>query len=268
MISFPKIVAIINTTPDSFSDGGKFTDTQFAVEFALKAFSDGVDIVDIGGESTRPGANAISPSEELHRVMPVIEGIRKHNSNAVISVDTTKAEVAQAALKAGANIINDISGGTFDDDMFSIVSKFSAKMILMHTPGPPEIMQSMAKYGNAVKEVAEFLQNQVSKAESYGINHFIIDPCIGFGKLFEHNIEILRNLDYFYQIKKPILLGVSRKSFLGKITGVEKPQERDTATILLHSLLLKYRIDYIRIHNYRNALMLKNLQNEIFFLIK
>ncbi len=264
MFEFPKIMAIVNVTPDSFSDSGKFNDSQFAIEYALKAIEDGADIIDIGGESTRPGSEPISVDEELQRVLPVIEGIRRHNSLAVVSIDTTKSIVAEKAVKAGANIINDISGGTFDVEMFDVASELCATLVIMHTTGTPAIMQSLAKYENVLKEVSDFLEIQILKAEQKGVKEIIIDPGIGFGKLYEHNIAILRNLDYFYSIKKPMLLGISRKSFIGKLLNIVNPQERDTATILLHSILLKYRIDYIRIHDYHSALMLKNLVNEIF----
>lgn len=265
MFVFPKIMAIINVTPDSFSDGGQFNDISFAVEYALKAIDEGVDVIDIGGESTRPGAEPVNADEELKRVIPLIEGIRRHNSSAMISIDTTKSKVAESAIRLGANIINDISGGTFDAEMFDLAAKSGAKLVLMHTTGSPAIMQSLAEYDNVVRKITEFLEKQIQKAEQYGITDVIIDPGIGFGKLYEHNIEILRNIDFFRVLKKPILLGISRKSFLGTMLNIEIPKERDTATILLHSLLLRNNIDYIRIHKYQNAIMLKNLVNEIFF---
>jgi dihydropteroate synthase len=257
-------MCILNATPDSFSDGDRFANVDNAVEFALHAAERGVDIIDIGGESTRPGSEPVSEKEEMDRVLPIIEGIRRHNTNIALSIDTYKSAVANAAVKAGANIVNDISAGTFDDNMFETVANLKVPIILMHTPSPPRTMQTNANYENVVDEVKEFLLLRIQIAENFGINEIIIDPGIGFGKNFEHNIELIRNLDEFRALKKPILLGISRKSFLGQLTGIVAPAERDVATILLHSLLLRNNIEYIRIHNFELAIQLKMLQNEIF----
>lgn len=265
MKPFPKIMCILNATPDSFSDGNRFRNVDNAVEYALMAAESGVDIIDIGGESTRPGSEPISEHVEIERVLPIIEGIRKHNNETTISIDTYKAVVAYEAIKTGANIVNDISAGTFDCDMFSTVAKLKVPIILMHTPDSPQIMQQRASYRNVVSEVISFLKSRIQDAKNHGIDEIIVDPGIGFGKNYEHNIEIIRNIDEFSELKKPILLGISRKSFIGQLTGIVSPPERDLATILLHSLLLDKNIDYIRIHNFELAIQLKLIQNEIFF---
>lgn len=264
MQAFPKIMCILNATPDSFSDGDRFANVDNAVEFALHAAERGVDIIDIGGESTRPGSEAVAEQEELDRVIPIIEGIRRHNANISLSIDTYKSAVAHDAVKSGANIVNDISAGTFDEKMFEIVANLKVPIILMHTPSPPRTMQTNANYKNVVDEVKEFLRNRIQIAENFGINEIIIDPGIGFGKKYEHNIELIRKIDEFRALKKPILLGISRKSFLGQLTGILSPTERDAATILLHSLLLRNNIEYIRIHNFELAIQLKMIKNEIF----
>ncbi|MCO5249959.1 MAG: dihydropteroate synthase [Candidatus Kapabacteria bacterium] len=264
MKAFPKIMCILNATPDSFSDGDRFANVDNAVEFALHAAERGVDIIDIGGESTRPGSEPVGEQEELDRVIPIIEGIRRHNANISLSIDTYKSAVAHAAVKSGANIVNDISAGTFDDKMFEIVANLKVPIILMHTPSPPRTMQMNAKYTDVVAEVKDFLSLRIQVAEKSGINEIIIDPGIGFGKNYEQNIELIRNIDEFGELNRPILLGISRKSFLGQLTGIVSPAERDIATILLHSLLLRNNIEYIRIHNFELAIQLKMIKNEIF----
>jgi dihydropteroate synthase len=264
MQAFPKIMCILNATPDSFSDGDRFANVDNAVEFALYAADSGVDIIDIGGESTRPGSEPVGEQEELDRVIPIIEGIRRHNANISISIDTYKSAVAHAAVKSGANIVNDISAGTFDSKMFETVAELKVPIILMHTPSPPQTMQMNTKYTDVVAEVKEFLSARIQSAEKSGINEIIIDPGIGFGKNYEQNIELIRNIDEFGELKRPILLGISRKSFLGQLTGIVPPAERDVATILLHSLLLRSNIEYIRIHNFELAIQLKMIKNEIF----
>ncbi len=261
---FPLIMGIVNVTPDSFSDGGKYFNTTDAADFAIELINDGADIIDIGGESTRPGAKSISEQEEIDRVIPVIEKIKKVYPQIPISVDTTKYNVAKYALMAGADIINDISGLTITPDLALLVSEFKAYIIIMHIKGTPQNMQINPYYDNIVIEVYDFLARQIEFAKKCGTDKIIIDVGIGFGKNYEHNLELLNNLDRFRSLNLPLLLGISRKSFIGKMLNIEKPEERDFATTIIHSLLNK-KTDIIRVHNVKQSALLRIISNEIKF---
>jgi len=217
--SVPRVMGILNVTPDSFSDGGKFSDKDKAVDYAIEMIEAGADIIDVGGESTRPGSESVIESEELNRVIPVITEILKKKRDAVISIDTTKTKIAEEALKCGALIVNDISGGTFDNNIFNVVKDFNAAMVLMHMKGNPKNMQVDPTYGALIPEIMDYFRSSVQLATRSGIpdNMIILDPGIGFGKTFEHNLEIINNLDQFSILEKPLLIGPSRKAFLGKI---------------------------------------------------
>jgi len=210
------IVGVLNVTPDSFSDGGKFFDKARAIEHALRMTEEGADIIDIGGESTRPGSDSISVEEELHRVIPVIEAVSAKVS-VPISIDTYKSAVARQALDAGATIVNDISGMTFDPEMAGIVAQYGATVVIMHMKGTPKTMQVDPVYGDVIGEIGEFLQQQAQVAEAHGISQIIVDPGIGFGKKLEHNLEIFRRLDELTTLGYPLMIGPSRKSFIGMI---------------------------------------------------
>lgn len=261
--TFPRIMGIVNVTPDSFSDGGQFTSSQQAVEHALQLVAAGADILDVGGESTRPGSKGVSAQEERERVIPVIRGIREVNPLIPISIDTTKSEVALAAIDAGATMVNDVSGGTADDNMLDIVAKSRVHYVLMHMQGTPQTMQDAPVYSNVVDEVAQFLRVHVSKARDRGVEHITVDPGIGFGKTADHNIGLLRNLESFIGIGDGLLVGVSRKRFLGSVTGITDPAERDTATAITHALLLKHKVDIIRVHNVPIHAQLRSLAAEL-----
>lgn len=248
-IKFPKIMGIINATPDSFSDGGKYFSENSGIDHALQLIDEGADYLDIGGESTRPGAQAVSVEEEINRVIPIIQGIRKFNNNIPISVDTTKYEVAKLALDAGANLINDISGLTFEPRLASLSAEYNAQIILMHIKGEPRTMQTNPEYQDVVKEVCEFLEEKRDLAYQMGAKDVIIDIGIGFGKTVEHNFDLLKNLEYFEKLNCPILLGISRKSFIGKSLNIENPSDRDAHTAIIHTLLLNKNVDIIRVHN-------------------
>lgn len=261
--TFPAIMGVLNVTPDSFSDGGKYDTGSKAVEHALTLIEEGAEIIDIGGESSRPGASVLPSDIEMKRVIPVIKDIKNILPSTVISVDTTKYDVASAAIDAGADIINDISGLQFDERLAVLAAERNKSLVLMHIKGTPQNMQKNPVYLNVVSEVYDFLKQQYEYAKDIGVKDVIIDVGIGFGKTLEHNLELLKNLDVFENIGAKILVGISRKSFIGALTGIENPQDRDTATALLHAILLKNNIDIIRVHNVKILKLLKTLYQSI-----
>ena len=215
------IMGVLNVTPDSFSDGGKYLDPEDAVRRAAEMIEEGSDIIDIGGESSRPCAVSISAEEEINRVIPVIKAI-KRSTDVALSVDTYKSEVARRALEEGVSIVNDITA-LGDPEMAGLIAEYGAGIVLMHMKGTPSAMQDDPRYTDVVSEIIEHLQAAVDKAQEAGIapERIIIDPGIGFGKKPEHNLVILENLGKFKKLKKPILVGTSRKSFIGELTGKE-----------------------------------------------
>jgi dihydropteroate synthase len=213
------VVGVLNVTPDSFSDGGQFFDKSRAIERALKMTEEGADILDIGGESTRPGSDSVSVDEELRRIIPVIEALSDKVS-IPISIDTYKSVVARKALDAGAEIINDISGLSFDPEMPSVAAQYGAPVIIMHMKGTPKTMQVDPVYDDVVDEIKGFLLQRAQFAEAKGIKQIIIDPGIGFGKKLEHNLEIFRRLQELTELDYPLMVGPSRKSFIGTILDV------------------------------------------------
>ena len=255
-----KIMGILNVTPDSFSDGGQYSDFQSAITQADELITAGADILDVGGESTRPFADPVSSQEELDRVIPVIKAIRQKN-NLTISIDTTKAVVAREALQAGANIINDVSALRKDPDMIGVVRQSSAPVIIMHMQGTPSDMQIKPVYDDVVAEIIDFFKERIAWITDQGIdrNRLIIDPGIGFGKTLTHNLSLIKHLDEFSCLNLPLLLGHSRKRFLGTITGVPAEKERDLATAVVAALCATKNIAIIRVHNVaatRQALLL------------
>jgi dihydropteroate synthase len=261
---FPKIVGILNVTPDSFSDGGMFIHPEAAIRWGLKLLEDGADLLDVGGESTRPGSEPVPVDEELKRVCPVIEGIKREKADAIISIDTTKYEVAEKAIELGATIINDISGLQYDERMAALAAKNNCTLIIMHMQGTPQTMQLNPTYDDVVEDIFNFLQRKIKFARDCGVEKIIADVGIGFGKTVEHNWELLRRFERFYDLNVPLMLGISRKSFIGKTLNIDNPIERDVPTALLHSLLLRYRIDYIRVHNVYLIKVLKVLFNKLY----
>ena len=222
---FPRpalVMGIVNVTPDSFSDGGRFPDADAAVAHALELVAQGAEMLDIGGESTRPGAEPVSEAEELRRVIPVIEKLSA-TTNVPLSVDTMKPAVARAALAAGASIVNDVAAGRTDAAMWKIVAEFRAGYVLMHAQGTPQTMQKNPAYADVVREVAAFFQERQEKLSAHGIaaDQVVFDPGIGFGKTLEHNLQLLAGLRSFTKWQRPLLLGVSRKSFIQKLLDVE-----------------------------------------------
>jgi len=247
------IMGIINVTPDSFSDGGRFFDPSAAVEHGLRLLEDGADMLDIGGESTRPGAGPVTPADEIGRVVPVIEKLAAA-SYAVISIDTTKAEVAREALAAGADIINDITGLHGDPDVARAAAEFSAPLVAMHIKGTPRTMQQKPVYDDLIGEIVGYLRESIRIAEQNGVpaGQMIIDPGIGFGKTARHNLEIMARLREFAALRRPILIGTSRKSTIGKITG--KPVgKRLFGTAATIALCIANGACIVRVHDVAEA---------------
>jgi dihydropteroate synthase len=244
-----RIMGILNTTPDSFSDGGRHFSFQAAVKQAEAMIAEGVDIIDIGGESTRPFADPVPVEEELRRVLPVIREIRKNHATE-ISIDTTKAVVADEALAAGANIINDISALGKEKEMLALVQKTSVPVILMHMQGTPETMQINPHYDDVVEEILKFFRQKIALLEENGVNpaRLIIDPGIGFGKTRQHNLTIIKHLERFSELGLPVLLGHSRKRFLGDITGLEVSR-RDLPTAVVSALAADKKVAIMRVHD-------------------
>lgn len=245
----PSIMGILNVTPDSFSDGGLFLDKKAAVDRALKLEIEGADILDLGGESSRPNSSSISVQEEVDRVIPVIEEIRRH-SKILISIDTTKSQVASLALAVGADMINDISAGTFDAQMFGVAAKANCPICLMHMRGTPATMQADTSYENLVSDISGFLAEAAKRANASGIasKNIILDPGICFGKSAEDNVLILKSLPFFKELGFPLLVGASRKSFIGKLLDLEV-KERLEATLATIPICVESKVDIIRVHD-------------------
>jgi dihydropteroate synthase len=244
------LMGILNVTPDSFSDGGEFASIETALLQAREMIANGVDIIDIGGESTRPHAEPVSVAQELQRVIPVIEQLRQE-SEIPISIDTTKAIVAQKAIATGADLVNDISGGTFDPQMFSTVAQLSVPIILMHIRGNPQTMQSLADYQDVVAEVAEFLTTQVEQAIACGISRsqIAIDPGIGFAKTAAQSLTLLQRLNELKALSLPMLVGVSRKSFMAPILHQDDPKARIWGTAAACYGAISRGADILRVHD-------------------
>ncbi len=245
-------MGILNITPDSFSDGGLYASVDPALAQVRKMLTEGVDIIDIGGESTRPGSDSVSKEQQIARVAPVIKAIRENVSDTVlISIDTTLSDVAKAALDAGANIINDISAGQDDANILSLASERGVPIILMHMQGDPKTMQNNPSYTNVVSEGIESLKRRVQEALQAGITleNIVIDPGIGFGKRKEHNIELLAHLPELVNIGYPVLLGTSRKRFMGSICDVTEPAELVTATAVTTALGVMAGVSVFRVHD-------------------
>jgi dihydropteroate synthase len=245
-----RIMGVVNVTPDSFSDGGAFLDRDAAVAHGLRLAFEGADLLDIGGESTRPGAAPVAADEELARVLPVIAGIRAHDARVRISIDTSKAVVAAAALDAGADYVNDVTALRGDPGMAALVAERGVDVCLMHMLGTPRTMQAEARYDDVVADVVAFLAERVEAAVAAGIarERIEVDPGIGFAKTIEHNLELLRRLDELTALGRPIVLGTSRKSFLGTITGREAA-ERVPATLATLVMGLERGATTFRVHD-------------------
>ena len=238
------IMGVLNVTPDSFSDGGKYYHLDKAIEYSLELVNQGVDIIDVGGESTRPGANAISFDEEIERVIPVIKGIRS------VSIDTYKSEVAKEALDSGADIVNDISGLNFDSKMISVIKDYNVPIVIMHIKGTPKNMQLNPEYDNIIDEIMSYFEKRINLCLDYGIpkSHIILDPGIGFGKQLNDNFILIRELNTFADLGYPILIGPSRKSFIGLTLDLQVDERLEgTAAAITASIINGARI--VRVHD-------------------
>ncbi len=246
----PQIMGILNITPDSFSDGGSFFDAQSILRQAERLLADGADIIDIGGESTRPFAESVAEAEELRRVIPAIQVVRSLSAEIPISIDTTKATVARAALAAGATMLNDISALRHDPEMIKVTQEHDCPVIIMHMQGTPGDMQVNPHYADVIGEICAFFQERTAWMQTQGIRpeRIILDPGIGFGKTLEHNLMILRNISMFKALGFPVLIGHSRKSFLGKLLGLQI-EERDWATAVVSTFCTRQDADMLRVHD-------------------
>jgi len=245
-------MGILNITPDSFSDGGQFLDVSRAVAHALQMEKDGADIIDIGGESSRPGADPVSEKEELARVLPVIKGIRE-KSHILLSIDTYKSGVAKRALKAGVSLINDISGLRSDPEMINVAKDFDCPVVVMHMKGTPRTMQKNPSYGDVCREVDEFFYERIESLIKNGITKIILDPGIGFGKRPEDNLNLIRGCNIFSHHGLPLLVGPSRKSFIGLIT--DRPEDQRLAgTLATVQPLVQQGVNILRVHDVRETI--------------
>jgi dihydropteroate synthase len=244
------VMGILNVTPDSFADGGRHFYIDDALARAEVMISEGVEIIDIGGESTKPGSDRISEAEEEARVMPILTELAK--KKIPLSIDTTRATIAEKAIKIGASFVNDVSGGLADSTMYSLIAKNpQVQYIIMHWRAHSKTMQELATYKDVVKEVKEELEERINSAIEAGVNpeQIIIDPGIGFSKLSEHNWELLRNIDRLALLGYPILIGASRKRFLGELTGATNPDEREAASIAITAMVAKQNVWGVRTHS-------------------
>ena len=246
-----RIMGVINVTPDSFSDGGRYLDGAAAVAHGLELEAEGAAILDVGGESTRPGAAPVAEAEELRRVIPVIEGLIAGGSRAQISIDTSKAGVAVRALNAGASLVNDVTALRADPKMAGVVADAGAECCLMHMLGDPRTMQRNPSYADVVLDVRSFLEERMAFAASAGIavERIMLDPGIGFGKTVEHNLELLRRLDELVALGRPVVIGTSRKSFLGRLTGRNAPEDRVAATVATNVIAFERGARVFRVHD-------------------
>ena len=257
-------MGILNVTPDSFSDGGLYHDVQKAVDHALLMIQEGADIIDIGGESTRPFSDPVSAEDELSRVLPVIKKLCD-KTDIAISIDTTKSYVAKESCIVGANIINDISGMLFDNKMIDVVKEFNCPVILMHIKGNPRVMQEDPRYDNLITEIKSHLLERANYALDNNIdkNNIILDPGIGFGKTIEHNFEIINHLEELTSLDYPLLIGVSNKSFIGETLNVDE-NDRLQGTIVSNTVALAKGCKIFRVHNVKEAKKSLTIANKIF----
>lgn len=248
----PKVMGILNLTPDSFFDGGQHEGVSAALEHAQKLMNEGADILDLGAYSSRPGAKEISEQEELDRMLPVIDALKKEYPDAILSIDTFRAKVARESVQAGAHIINDISGGTLDPNMFQTVADLQVPYILMHMRGTPSTMTKLTDYEDVVNDVAVHLGNAVAQLRALGVKDIILDPGYGFAKTVAQNYELLMRVDELHYFGLPILGGISRKSMLYKKLNL-KPQDVLPGTIALNTLLLERGVQILRVHDVKEA---------------
>lgn len=248
----PIVMGTINVTPDSFYSGSRKTTVNEVLQKAEQMITEGATILDVGGQSTRPGSTQIEPMKEAERVIPVIEAIHKQFSDTIISVDTFYASVAEQSVQAGASMVNDISGGHFDEAMLSAVAKLKVPFVCMHIKGTPKTMQQNAVYENVTREITDYFIQRIDACRKAGIHDVIIDPGFGFGKTIAHNFQLLRELSIFKIFERPVLLGISRKSTIYKTLGITA-EESLNGTTVLHTLGLLNGVDILRVHDVKEA---------------
>jgi len=254
------VMGILNVTPDSFADGGKYVRLEDAVRHAEQMEADGADFIDVGGQSTRPGSDEITAEEELNRVLPVLKELKK-KLKVPISVDTYRSQVADEALREGAVIVNDISAFNFDRELPMVAAQYKATCIAMHIKGAPKSMQENPVYENLIAEVLLYFENAVWKANVAGVDQLIIDPGIGFGKTVEHNLMLVKNIFEFKKLDCPIMIGVSNKSVIGKLTGANV-EERLGGTIALNTIAILNGVNILRVHNVKEAVRAAKIIDE------
>ena len=248
----PLVMGILNLTPDSFFDGGQYSGETDVLERVESMLNDGADIIDIGGQSTRPGAKMVSQEDEKKRVLPLLKSIVNEFPEAIISIDTFYGEIARASIGEGASIINDISAGSIDENMMPAVAEMKVPYVLMHMVGTPSNMQGSPQYNDVTSEVFKFFSKHINRLHEIGVKDIIIDPGIGFGKTVDHNLELIANLDMFQALEKPILIGLSRKSFTNKILNTSN-KDQINSTVVLNTLALDRGANIIRVHVIKEA---------------
>lgn len=258
----PKVMGILNVTPDSFFDGGTLGTEKLILERAERMLQDGSDFLDIGGASSRPGAKAVSVEEELARVLPAIKAIAREFPKAIISIDTFNAEVAKQAIETGAHMVNDISAGDDDHNMFQTVKDLQVPYIIMHKQGQPQNMQKNPEYKDVTQDVLYYLAEKIQKLNKMGVNDIVIDPGFGFGKTVEHNYELLQKLELFHHLELPILVGLSRKSMINRVLGT-KPEEALNGTSVLNTIALQKGAHLLRVHDVKEAVQAVKLWQKL-----
>ena len=261
-LSIPKVMGILNVTPNSFFDGGKYKNEQEIILQVEKMLAEGADFIDIGAYSSKPSAEFVTEQEETDRIVPVIELILKHFPNALLSIDTFRAEVAKASIESGSAIINDISAGELDDKMFDVIARYNVPYIMMHMRGNPQTMQSLTQYDDIVKEILFYFSEKVQKARSMGINDLILDPGFGFAKTTDQNYEVMQKMELFNLLELPVLAGISRKSMIYKTLN-STPQEALNGTTFLNTIALTKGAKILRVHDVKEAVECVTLFNKI-----
>lgn len=263
-LSIPKVMGILNVTPNSFFDGGKYSNEDEIISQVDKMLSEGATFIDIGAYSSKPSAEFVTEQEEIDRIVPATELILKHFPEALLSIDTFRAEVAKASIESGAAIINDIAAGELDNKMFDVIAKYNVPYIMMHMRGNPQTMQSMTQYDDIVKEILFYFSEKVQQARALGINDLILDPGFGFAKTTDQNYEVMQKMELFNILELPVLAGISRKSMIYKTLGISA-QEALNGTTFLNTIALSKGAKILRVHDVKEAMECVTLYNKMNF---
>ncbi|WP_345144473.1 dihydropteroate synthase [Flavobacterium ginsengiterrae] len=261
-LEIPKIMGILNVTPNSFFDGGKYKNESEILSQVEKMLAEGADFIDIGAYSSKPSAEFVTEQEEIDRIVPAIKLILKHFPETLLSIDTFRAEVAKASIESGAAIINDIAAGELDDKMFDVIAHYNVPYIMMHMRGNPQTMQSLTQYDDIIKEMLFYFSEKVAKARSFGINDLILDPGFGFAKTTDQNYEVMQKMELFNVLELPVLAGISRKSMIYKTLNIT-PQEALNATTFLNTIALTKGAKILRVHDVKEAVECVTLFNKL-----